>query len=219
MALKTAPPRRLDAHRRSHGRRDQGHRRRHPRGDEARPRHRPARRRCPRRGAASCRSTRARSGRASRGAGRRRRSAPLPVRAWPRPAAAYAAAYRERVDHAAPRRRARAPRDRRARRRAPVDEHRRRAATARPPCATPTPPRRAAPRGTPLGPLDGVPFLVKDEFDVARPADHARRRAAQPQPPRRARRHRGRAAARARARSSSARRCSPSGGCRRSATT
>jgi aspartyl-tRNA(Asn)/glutamyl-tRNA(Gln) amidotransferase subunit A len=91
---------------------------------------------------------------------------PLPVRGWPHPAAAYAAAYRDRVT--TPRRvaeRALHEVDRLAGLRpsmniaAALD----RDATLRDADAATA--RWAA--GTPRGPLDGVPFLVKDEFDVA----------------------------------------------------
>src|SRR6516165_10640909 len=91
---------------------------------------------------------------------------PLPLRGWPRPSAAYAAAYRDRVT--TPRRvaeRALHEVERLAGLRpsmnisAAVD----REATLRDADAATA---RWA-EGRPLGPLDGVPLLVKDEFDVA----------------------------------------------------
>jgi aspartyl-tRNA(Asn)/glutamyl-tRNA(Gln) amidotransferase subunit A len=91
---------------------------------------------------------------------------PLPLRGWPHPAAAYAAAYRDRVT--TPRRvaeRALSEVERLSGLRpsmnisAALD----RDATLRDADASAA---RWA-EGKPLGPLDGVPLLVKDEFDVA----------------------------------------------------
>lgn len=91
---------------------------------------------------------------------------PLPLRSWPRPAAAFAAAYRDRVT---------TPRKVAERALAEVE----RLATLRPSmnisiaqdreatlCDADAATARWA-EGKPRGPLDGVPFLVKDEFDVA----------------------------------------------------
>ncbi len=91
---------------------------------------------------------------------------PLPVRAWPHPAAAYAAAYRDRVT--TPRRvaeRALQEVDRLAGLRPSMNiaAAQDREATLRDADAATA--RWAA--GAPLGLLDGVPLLVKDEFDVA----------------------------------------------------
>jgi aspartyl-tRNA(Asn)/glutamyl-tRNA(Gln) amidotransferase subunit A len=91
---------------------------------------------------------------------------PLPVRGWPHPAAAYAAAYRDRVT--TPRRvaeRALSEVERLSGLRPSmnVSAGLDRDATLRDADASAA--RWAA--GKPLGPLDGVPLLVKDEFDVA----------------------------------------------------
>jgi aspartyl-tRNA(Asn)/glutamyl-tRNA(Gln) amidotransferase subunit A len=91
---------------------------------------------------------------------------PLPLRAWPRPAAAYAAAYRDGVT--TPRRVAErmlheVERLSGLRPSMNIASARDRDATLRDADASAA---RWA-RGEPLGPLDGVPFLVKDEFDVA----------------------------------------------------
>jgi aspartyl-tRNA(Asn)/glutamyl-tRNA(Gln) amidotransferase subunit A len=93
-------------------------------------------------------------------------SAALPVRAWPRPAAAFAAAYRDRTT--TPRRvaeRALAEVDRLASVHPSMNiaASQDRAATLRDADAATA--RWAA--GAPRGPLDGVPFLLKDEFDLA----------------------------------------------------
>jgi aspartyl-tRNA(Asn)/glutamyl-tRNA(Gln) amidotransferase subunit A len=90
----------------------------------------------------------------------------LPVRSWPRPAAAYAAAYRDRA--LTPRKvaeRALHEVERLAGLRPSMNISiaQDRDATLRDADAATT---RWA-EGRPLGPLDGVPFLVKDEFDVA----------------------------------------------------
>ncbi len=93
-------------------------------------------------------------------------SDPLPVRAWPHPAAAYAAAYRDRVT--TPRRvaeRALHEVERLAGLRPSMN-----IAAAQDRDATLRDADAAAARwaaGAPLGPFDGVPLLVKDEFDVA----------------------------------------------------
>lgn len=89
----------------------------------------------------------------------------LPVRAWPRPAAAYAAAFRE--GRSTPRKiaeRALRALDTLAERRPSMN-----ITIARDSEAT----RREADAASarfqgphPIGPLDGVPFLVKDEYDV-----------------------------------------------------
>ncbi|MFT3774187.1 MAG: amidase [Minicystis sp.] len=94
------------------------------------------------------------------------RPSPLPLRSWPRPAAAFAAAYRDRVTN--PRRvaeRALAEVERLATLRPSMNiaAAQDREATLRDADASAA--RWAA--GKPLGPFDGVPFLVKDEFDVA----------------------------------------------------
>jgi aspartyl-tRNA(Asn)/glutamyl-tRNA(Gln) amidotransferase subunit A len=90
---------------------------------------------------------------------------PLPAQAWPRPAAAFAAAYRDRTTT-----------PRRVAERAIAEVER--LATLRPSMNIAAALDREATlrdadaatdrwsRGAPLGPLDGVPFLVKDEFDV-----------------------------------------------------
>lgn len=90
----------------------------------------------------------------------------LPVRSWPHPAAAYAAAYRDHLT--TPRRvaeRALAEVERLAgvRPSMNISIAQDREATLREADAATA--RWAA--GKPLGALDGVPFLVKDEFDVA----------------------------------------------------
>ena len=90
---------------------------------------------------------------------------PLPLRAWPRPMAAYAAAYRDRAT--TPRRvaeRALAEVERLSTLRPSMNISiaQDRAATLRDADAAVA--RFAA--GKPLGPFDGIPFLVKDEFDV-----------------------------------------------------
>jgi aspartyl-tRNA(Asn)/glutamyl-tRNA(Gln) amidotransferase subunit A len=94
------------------------------------------------------------------------RTAPLPVRPWPRPAAAYVAAYRDRTT---------TPRKVAERALAEVE----RLSTLRPSMNISIAMDREATlrdadastarwaEGKPLGPLDGVPLLVKDEFDVA----------------------------------------------------
>jgi aspartyl-tRNA(Asn)/glutamyl-tRNA(Gln) amidotransferase subunit A len=94
------------------------------------------------------------------------RDASLPLRAWPRSSASYAAAYREKIT--TPRRvaeRALAEIERLAGLRPSMNirASQDREATLRDADASTA--RWAA--GKPLGPLDGVPFLVKDEFDVA----------------------------------------------------
>jgi aspartyl-tRNA(Asn)/glutamyl-tRNA(Gln) amidotransferase subunit A len=91
---------------------------------------------------------------------------PLPVRPWPRPASVFADAYRERA--ITPRRvaeRALAEVERLSTLRPSMNISiaQDREATLRDADASTA--RWAA--GKPLGPLDGVPFLVKDEFDVA----------------------------------------------------
>jgi Asp-tRNA(Asn)/Glu-tRNA(Gln) amidotransferase A subunit family amidase len=93
------------------------------------------------------------------------RLGPLPVRPWPRPAAAYAAAYEARSTD--PRRvaeRALAEIERLASLKPSMNIAIAfdRDATLR--AAAASAERHA--KGAALGPLDGVPFLVKDEFDV-----------------------------------------------------
>jgi len=91
---------------------------------------------------------------------------PLPVRGWPHPAAAYAAAYRDRVTtprHVAERALHEVDRLAGLRPSMNIASAQDRDATLRDADAASA--RWAA--GEPLGPLDGMPFLVKDEFDVA----------------------------------------------------
>ena len=93
------------------------------------------------------------------------RADPLPLRAWPRPAAAYAAAYRDRVT--TPRKVAEhalreVERLAGLRPSMNISVAQSRDATLRDADASTA--RWAA--GAPLGPFDGVPLLVKDEFDV-----------------------------------------------------
>jgi len=91
---------------------------------------------------------------------------PLPVRAWPRPAAAFAAAYREgrtTPRKVAERALAEVERLSRAKPSMNIAASLDREATLRDADAATA--RWAS--GAPKGPLDGAPFLVKDEFDVA----------------------------------------------------
>lgn len=94
------------------------------------------------------------------------RLGPLPVRAWPHPAAAFAAAYRDRITD--PRRvaeRALAEIDRLSALRPSMNIAIAfdREATLRDADAA----KERFLAGKPLGPFDGVPMLVKDEFDVS----------------------------------------------------
>ena len=132
----------------------------------------------------------------------------LPVRAWPRSSAAYAAAFREgKTTPSKVAERALRALETLAERRPSMN-----IVVARDADGT----RREADAATtriagshPVGPLDGVPFLVKDEYDVRGLPTTLGSRCARPRPPRTTR-PRSRASAAA-ARCSSRRRSSPSG--------